>query len=113
MGHVAAVTQAGAGRDLGLTPKKLSFYEIWGESARSALLGQPRFLARFLKSRARGLSPYRFREGDPMNNSKTQYETPTLDIVASFESLTQGASSGTATDAVFPVGTSMAHLTFS
>lgn len=48
-----------------------------------------------------------------MNALKTQYETPTLDVVGSFESLTQGATTGTSTDANFPVGTSMAHLTFS
>lgn len=38
-----------------------------------------------------------------MNASKTQYEAPTLELVGSFENLTQGAQGSTNTDSVFPV----------
>jgi hypothetical protein len=38
-----------------------------------------------------------------MSQSKTQYEAPTLEVVGSFESLTQGAQGSTNNDSVFPV----------
>lgn len=38
-----------------------------------------------------------------MNASKTQYEAPTLEVVGSFEALTQGASGSLNNDSVFPV----------
>ena len=38
-----------------------------------------------------------------MNASKTQYEAPTLEVVGSFESLTQGAAGTLRTDSAFPI----------
>jgi hypothetical protein len=45
--------------------------------------------------------------------SKKQYETPALTVVGTFESITQGASTGNALDATFPQGTPFNQLTFS
>ena len=45
--------------------------------------------------------------------SKKQYETPALTVVGTFESITQGASSGSTLDATFPTGTPFGDLTFS
>jgi hypothetical protein len=47
-----------------------------------------------------------------MDASKT-YETPTLSVVGSFESLTQGLSNGNSLDQAFPNDTPKPQLTFS
>jgi dihydroorotase-like cyclic amidohydrolase len=45
--------------------------------------------------------------------SKKQYESPTLTVVGTFESITQAAQSGGHTDALFPPNTPFGDLTFS
>lgn len=44
---------------------------------------------------------------------QTQYETPTLTLVGSFETITQGGSTGDRLDAAFPDNTPRGQLTFS
>ena len=44
---------------------------------------------------------------------KLPYETPALTLYGSFESVTQGTSSGSFTDAAFPIHTPVKDLTFS
>lgn len=48
-----------------------------------------------------------------MTNAKTVYEAPAMTSLGSFETLTQGASSGSQLDATFPTGTPFGDLTFS
>ena len=48
-----------------------------------------------------------------MEASKTQYEVPTLTVVGTFESLTQGSAVGNQLDQTFPEGTPFGQLTFS
>ena len=48
-----------------------------------------------------------------MTNDKTVYEAPAMTSLGSFETLTQGASSGSQLDATFPTGTPFGELTFS
>ncbi|WP_240484590.1 lasso RiPP family leader peptide-containing protein [Brevundimonas nasdae] len=48
-----------------------------------------------------------------MTNAKTVYEAPAMTSLGSFETLTQGASRGSALDATFPTGTPFGDLTFS
>lgn len=48
-----------------------------------------------------------------MTTEKTVYEAPAMTSLGSFETLTQGASSGSALDATFPTGTPFGDLTFS
>ncbi len=45
--------------------------------------------------------------------TKVAYTKPELEEIGSFEEITQGASTGSALDAVFPVGTPAGRLTFS
>lgn len=45
--------------------------------------------------------------------SKKLYEAPALTVVGTFESITQAAARGAATDALFPPGTPFGDLTFS
>ncbi|CAN5359957.1 lasso peptide [soil metagenome] len=45
--------------------------------------------------------------------TKVVYEAPSITEVGTFESLTQGASTGTTLDATFPAGTPFGDLTFS
>ncbi len=55
-------------------------------------------------------------KGETMTSDKTAklaYETPILECHGSMEALTQGASTGTLVDAVFPRGTPITDLTFS
>ncbi|NCO88117.1 MAG: putative RiPP precursor [Rhodobacterales bacterium] len=47
------------------------------------------------------------------STAKLAYETPVLECHGSMETLTQGTSSGTLIDAVFPRGTPLGELTFS
>ena len=47
-----------------------------------------------------------------MTEKKT-YETPTVAVVGTFESITQAATSGSTLDATFPGGTPTEDLTFS
>lgn len=44
---------------------------------------------------------------------KRSYETPTLNVVGSFEAVTQHAGTGWALDAGFQAGTTIGSLTFS
>ncbi|MGB3472799.1 MAG: lasso RiPP family leader peptide-containing protein [Erythrobacter sp.] len=44
---------------------------------------------------------------------KKVYQAPSFEELGSFETLTQGASSGTNLDATFPDGTPFGDLTFS
>ncbi len=44
---------------------------------------------------------------------KKSYKAPTFEDLGSFETLTQGASTGSALDAEFPSGTPFGDLTFS
>lgn len=44
---------------------------------------------------------------------KTIYETPMVADLGTFETITQGATTGNALDAPFPVGTPNEELTFS
>lgn len=48
-----------------------------------------------------------------MNEARKVYEAPTLAVVGTFETITQAASNGNATDATFPNNTPFAQLTFS
>lgn len=48
-----------------------------------------------------------------MTTVKTPYEAPAMTSLGSFETLTQGGSSGSQLDATFPVGTPFTNLTFS
>ncbi len=48
-----------------------------------------------------------------MTTAKTAYEAPAMTSLGSFETLTQGASSGSQLDATFPTGTPFGELTFS
>lgn len=48
-----------------------------------------------------------------MNSSTPVYAAPVLTVHGRLEDLTRGASIGTALDAVFPIGTPVADLTFS
>lgn len=48
-----------------------------------------------------------------MTTEKTAYEAPAMTALGSFETLTQGASSGSQLDSTFPVGTPFGSLTFS
>ena len=45
--------------------------------------------------------------------TKVAYTKPELEEIGSFEEITQGASTGSALDAVFPAGTPAGRLTFS
>lgn len=45
--------------------------------------------------------------------SKTTYERPTMEVLGTFESLTQGGMTGNRLDAQFPDGTPRGDLTFS
>ena len=51
--------------------------------------------------------------GENSMTSKLAYERPELTNIGSLEVITQGASSGTALDATFPVQTPFSDLTFS
>ncbi|QND67127.1 lasso peptide [Mesorhizobium loti] len=47
------------------------------------------------------------------NVEKHEYETPSLTVHGSIETITQGGSSGAVTDAAFPAGTPFGDITFS
>lgn len=44
---------------------------------------------------------------------KRTYERPAMELLGSFEALTQGGTNGTTLDATFPTGTPFNELTFS
>ena len=44
---------------------------------------------------------------------RKEYTRPSLELIGSFESLTQGGATGSVLDATFPVGTPFDELTFS
>lgn len=46
-------------------------------------------------------------------NVSPKYEAPRLTVHGSIEQITQGASTGSALDAAFPIGTTFGDLTFS
>ena len=45
--------------------------------------------------------------------NKSVYELPTITKIGSIEAVTQAASTGSATDAIQPIGTPFGDLTFS
>jgi len=45
--------------------------------------------------------------------TKISYETPSVDALGSFESLTQAATTGSILDSAEPAGTPVSELTFS
>ena len=47
------------------------------------------------------------------NVEKHEYETPSLTVHGSIETITQGAAHGAVTDAAFPAGTPVGDITFS
>lgn len=48
-----------------------------------------------------------------MSHSTPAYVAPVLTVHGKLEDLTQGASTGSALDAMFPIGTPVSDLTFS